>query len=183
MSAFWGASSDEQRPGQLSQVFTDGGETPRPQQGGPPAVPQSVRVEEVDHPAKLLRIAAMVRALLQEVRQIELDEAGRQRLAGIHDRAIDALREALGDDLREELEEISPPLGNGSPSEGELRIAQAALMGWLEGLFHGIQATIATQQMSAQRQLERMKAARPGQGAQGPADSGSDESGATGQYL
>lgn len=179
MSAFWGAFSDEERPaGQVPQVFVNGGEDGAAEQAGPPALPQPVRVEEIDHPAKLLRIAAMVRALLQEVRQVELDEAGRQRLAGIHDRAIEALREALGDDLREELEEISPPLGDGSPSEGELRVAQAALMGWLEGLFHGIQATIATQQMSAQRQLERMRAARPGPGGPNPL-----EQGATGQYL
>jgi hypothetical protein len=124
--------------------------------------------EVVSQPSKLIRIATMVKSMLEEVRQASLDEAGRQRLRQIHERSLAELSEVLSEDLREELGGVMLPFDEGTPSESELRIAQAQLVGWLEGLFHGIQATMMTQQMMAQQQLEQMrrKALPPGQ--QGP---------------
>lgn len=111
----------------------------------------------IRHPTKLIRIASMTRAMLDEVRQADLDAAGRSRLMDIHERSLDELREVLTDDLLEEFNEIFQPLrGEGVPSESELRIAQAQLIGWLEGLFHGIQASLFSQQMAAQAQLAEM---------------------------
>jgi len=132
--------------------------------------------ESVSQPSKLIRIATMVKSMLEEVRQASLDEAGRQRLRQIHERSLAELSEVLSEDLREELGEVMLPFDEGTPSESELRIAQAQLVGWLEGLFHGIQATMMTQQMMAQQQLEQMRrrALPPGQQPQGPA---------MGQYL
>src|SRR5262245_54701831 len=95
--------------------------------------------ETITEPAKLLRIATMVRELLDETRQASMDEAGRKRLADIYHRAVDGLSDSLSDDLKEELDELAPPLDT-VPSESEIRVAQAQLVGWLEGLFHGIQA-------------------------------------------
>ena len=126
--------------------------------------------ESVSQPSKLIRIATMVKSMLEEVRQASLDEAGRQRLRQIYDRSLAELSEVLSEDLREELDEVMVPFDEGTPSESELRIAQAQLVGWLEGLFHGIQATMMTQQMMAQQQLEQMRrrALPPGQQPQGP---------------
>jgi hypothetical protein len=100
----------------------------------------------------------MTRAMLDEVRQSPLDEAGRQRLRRVHERSLDELREVLSDDLQEEFNTIFEPIaGDSVPTEPELRIAQAQLIGWLEGLFHGIQASLFTQQMAAQAQLAEMQ--------------------------
>jgi hypothetical protein len=116
--------------------------------------------EQVNNPTKLIRIASMVRALLDEARRAPLDDAGRRSLREIHERSIAALEDILSDDLRTELEEVALPFENETPSESELRIAQAQLVGWLEGLFHGIQATLFTQQVAAQRQFEEMRGRR-----------------------
>jgi hypothetical protein len=116
--------------------------------------------EQVNNPTKLIRIASMVRALLDEARRAPLDDAGRRSLREIHERSIAALEDILSDDLRQELEEVALPFENETPSESELRIAQAQLVGWLEGLFHGIQATLFTQQVAAQRQFEEMRGRR-----------------------
>ena len=126
--------------------------------------------ETVSQPSKLIRIATMVKSMLEEVRQASLDEAGRQRLRQIHERSLAELSEVLSDDLKEELSEVMLPFDDGTPSDSELRIAQAQLVGWLEGLFHGIQATMMTQQMMAQQQLEQMRrrALPPGAQGQGP---------------
>lgn len=113
--------------------------------------------EKIDHPARLLRLAAMTRAMLDEVRQVELDERGLGRLAEIHQRSVEMLGEAVSDNLREELDEVALAIGDGPPSEAELRVAQAQLLGWLEGVFHGIQASIATQQAAAQQQLAQLR--------------------------
>lgn len=112
---------------------------------------------EVTQPTKLIRIASMTRAMLDEVRQAPLDERGRARLAEVHGRSLDELREVLSEDLLEEFNEIMVPLNDESVSEAELRIAQAQLIGWLEGLFHGIQASLWSQQMTAQSQLAEMQ--------------------------
>jgi len=113
--------------------------------------------EQVARPTKLIRIAAMVRALLDEARRAPLDDAGRRSLKEIHERSIHELEEILSPDLRQELEQVTLPFSSETPSDAELRIAQAQLVGWLEGLFHGIQATLFTQQVQAQRQFEDMR--------------------------
>ena len=139
---------DEQRdgptPAQLV-VANDGG-TPREED-------DQTQVEE---PARLLRIAAMIKSLLAEVREADLDEAGRRRLADVHSRALTGLRELVSDDLRDELEEVGlEGFGEELPSGPEIRVAQAQLAGWLEGLFRGIQASIANQQLAARAQLAK----------------------------
>lgn len=112
----------------------------------------------IRHPTKLIRIASMTRAMLDEVRQAPLDDAGRLRLMRVHDRSLEELREILSADLLTEFDDIFEPIkGDGVPTESELRIAQAQLIGWLEGLFHGIQASLWSQQMAAQAQLAEMQ--------------------------
>ncbi len=111
----------------------------------------------VSEPSKLIRIASMTRAMLEEVREAPLDEAGRVRLLSIYERSLDELKDVLSDDLVEELNAVFVPIDVESPSEAELRIAQAQLVGWLEGLFHGIQASLISQQMAASAQLEHMR--------------------------
>ena len=123
--------------------------------------------ETITEPAKLLRIASMVRELLDETRQASLDEAGRRRLAEIYQRAVNELSEVLSDDLKEELGELAPPL-EGVPTESEIRVAQAQLVGWLEGLFHGIQAAMFAQQAAARAQFEELR--RRGLLAQNPSE-------------
>jgi len=114
-------------------------------------------LETVEQPAKVMRIGSMIKQLLEEVRQAPLDEASRGRLREIYDTSIRELSEGLSSDLRDELTRLASPFGDGVPSEGELRVAQAQLVGWLEGLFHGIQATLFAQQMAARAQLEEMR--------------------------
>ena len=112
----------------------------------------------VAQPAKVMRIGSMIKQLLEEVRSSPLDEAGRQRLTEIHRRSIVELEDGLAPELVEELERLSLPFEPGHvPSEPELRVAQAQLVGWLEGLFHGIQAALVAQQMAARAQLEQMR--------------------------
>ncbi|UCG41110.1 MAG: DUF2587 domain-containing protein [Acidimicrobiia bacterium] len=111
----------------------------------------------VSEPTKLIRIASMTRAMLEEVRQAPLDIESRRRLLDVHRASISELREVLSDELKDELDEIFRPFdAEHTPTEGELRIAHAQLIGWLEGLFHGIQASIMTQQMMMQTQLAEM---------------------------
>ena len=116
--------------------------------------------EQVTRPTKLIRIASMVRSLLDEARRAPLDDEGRRRLREIHERSVHELEDILSDDLRAELEEVTLPFTNETPTESELRISQAQLVGWLEGLFHGIQATLFTQQAMAQQQFEEMRQRR-----------------------
>ena len=116
----------------------------------------------IEHPAKVMRIGSMIKQLLEEVRAAPLDEAGRSRLMEIHRRSITELEDGLAPELRDELERLTLPFeGDTPPSEAELRIAQAQLVGWLEGLFHGIQAALVAQQMAARAQLEQMRGNRP----------------------
>lgn len=122
--------------------------------------------ELVTQPTKLIRIASMVRAMLEEVRRAPLDEAGRKHLADIQDKAVGELTEILSPELQDELKSVMIPFGSDDiPSDSELRIAQAQLVGWLEGLFHGIQATLFTQQMAAQSQIEEVRKRMLGPGA------------------
>ena len=113
--------------------------------------------EQVTRPTKLIRIATMVRTMLDEVRRAPLDDEGRRALREIHERAVGELESVLSPDLRDELETMVLPFSSDTPTESELRIAQAQLVGWLEGLFHGIQATLFTQQAMAQQQIEEMR--------------------------
>ncbi|MGZ5417118.1 MAG: bacterial proteasome activator family protein [Nocardioides sp.] len=115
----------------------------------------------VEQPAKVMRIGSMIRQLLEEVKAAPLDEASRARLADIHKSSIKELEAGLAPELVEELERLSLPFSSDTPSEAELRIAQAQLVGWLEGLFHGIQTAIYAQQMAARAQLEQMRRALP----------------------
>jgi hypothetical protein len=145
----------------------------------------------IEQPAKVMRIGSMIKQLLEEVRAAPLDEASRGRLREIHQRSIKELEDGLAPELQEELERLSLPFESETlPSEAELRIAQAQLVGWLEGLFHGIQAALVAQQMAARLQLEQMRGGQgrpalpmgpngiiPGMSGQG------DGTGSTGQYL
>ncbi|WP_281350994.1 bacterial proteasome activator family protein [Microlunatus speluncae] len=123
---------------------------------------QAVSVTDmVSQPDKVMRIGNMIRQLLEEVKAAPLDEASRQRLKQIHQASIKELEDGLSADLVAELERISLPFTEDSPSDSELRIAQAQLVGWLEGLFHGIQTALFAQQMAARAQLEQMRRALP----------------------
>ena len=126
--------------------------------------------EFVSEPAKVMRVGSMIKQLLDEVRTTELDEPSRQRLRAIYDTSIEELGSALSPDLQEELQRLAFPFAaDGTPTEVELRVAQAQLVGWLEGLFHGIQATLFAQQMAARQQLENMRGQLPpGAGRPGP---------------
>src|SRR6476661_10832596 len=126
--------------------------------GGPPAPNEPD--EQVLRPTKLIRISSMVRTMLDEVRRAPLDDAGRRRLREIHEVSLKELEGVLSPDLRQELSEVVLPLTGDDPPESELRLAQAQLVGWLEGLFHGIQATLFTQQAMAQQQFEEMRRRR-----------------------
>ncbi len=152
----------------------------------------------VEQPAKVMRIGSMIKQLLEEVKSAPLDEKARQRLTEIHRRSIMELESGLAPELVEELDRLSLPFEEGAtPSDAELRMAQAQLVGWLEGLFHGIQATLVAQQMAARMQLEQMRGRPalpvgpsgipimpPGVGPNGPGGPGEPgESGRTGQYL
>jgi hypothetical protein len=130
--------------------------------------------ESVQEPARVLRIGSMVKTLLEEVRQAPLDEKSRVRLREIYEQSIHELSEGLSPDLVAELERMALPFDSDAPSDAELRIAQAQLVGWLEGLFQGIQATLMSQQMAARAQLEEMR-------QRGLPSAG--ETGRTGAYL
>lgn len=168
------------------------GEEPSILRGEPAARPGEIPVptemdaeqSSIEQPAKLLRIAVMVRELLEEVRRAPLDENAREHLRDIHAKVIAELKTGLSGALAEELERISMPLStDGVPSESEIRIAQAQILGWLEGLFQGIQAAIATQQLAAQAQLMEMRRRGLPPGAPGE-DGGQQQPGTPpGQYL
>jgi hypothetical protein len=112
----------------------------------------------IEQPAKVMRIGSMIKQLLEEVRSSPLDDASRRRLAEIHARSIAELEDGLAPELVEELDRLSLPFGDeAAPSDAELRIAQAQLVGWLEGLFHGIQTALFAQQMAARAQFEEMR--------------------------
>src|SRR5882757_5078827 len=136
----------------------------------------------VEQPAKVMRIGTMIKQLLEEVRAAPLDDASRNRLREIHQRSIVELEDGLAPELREELERLSLPFTEDTtPSDAELRIAQAQLVGWLEGLFHGIQTALFAQQMAARVQLEQMRRGLPPPGT-GDAHDGPHLR-SSGQYL
>jgi hypothetical protein len=138
----------------------------------------------VEQPAKVMRIGTMIKQLLEEVRAAPLDDASRNRLREIHARSVRELEEGLAPELREELDRLTLPCSEDTlPTDAELRIAQAQLVGWLEGLFHGIQTALFAQQMAARAQLEQMRqGALPSGVGDVPVHRGPSSTG-TGQYL
>ena len=154
------SQSEEQPDPRVMIVDPSGAPAPAPED-------EQVEVEEedpaglVEEPAKVMRIGSMIRMLLEEVKAAPVDEAGRTRLASVLQTSIGELKEGLAPELGEELDRLIHPFEDQTPSESELRIAQAQLVGWLEGLFHGIQTAIYAQQMAARAQLEQMRRALP----------------------
>lgn len=141
-------------------------------------LPPEPRPSYVQAP-KLMRIASMTRAMLDELRQAPLDEAGRRRLAEIHERSLAEMQDVLSEDLRQELADIFTPISAETASESELRIAQAQLVGWLEGLFAGIQATLLHQQAAMASQLQEMRM----RAIEAPPRSSASDDRPPGQYL
>jgi hypothetical protein len=123
-------------------------------EGEPGEAPQA---EAIQHPAKVMRIATMVRQLLEEVRHAGLDEASRARMKDIYETSINELSEVLSGDLKDELGRLSSPFDEDTPSDAELRVAHAQLVGWLEGLFHGIQAMLFAQQAESRARFEDLR--------------------------
>ena len=178
-------SNGNERPQQVVVVGPDGrpvGTMPMPQQTEDDGQDDAAVTDMVEQPAKVMRIGTMIKQLLEEVRTAPLDDASRNRLRDIHASSIRELEQGLAPELREELERITLPFSEDqTPSDAELRIAQAQLVGWLEGVFHGIQTALFAQQMAARAQLEEMRRrALPGspQGAPQP-----DFRPGGGQYL
>jgi Bacterial proteasome activator len=175
----------EQRPEQHVMVMGPDGSplgTARLPDGEEGQTAESVG-DMVEQPAKVMRIGTMIKQLLEEVRAAPLDDASRNRLREIHKRSIAELEDGLAQELRDELERLSLPFTEeNTPSDAELRIAQAQLVGWLEGLFHGIQTALFAQQMAARVQLEQMRRGLPPGtgGAETPDGPGLRD---TGQYL
>lgn len=150
---------------------------------GPDAEDDASITDLVQQPAKVMRIGTMIKQLLEEVKAAPLDDASRNRLRDIHTTSIRELEDGLAPELREELERLALPFTDDAiPSDAELRIAQAQLVGWLEGLFHGIQTALFAQQMAARAQLEQMRQGALPPGVTGAGQRGAGSSG-TGQYL
>ncbi len=166
--------SDQPRP--RPEIVTPGGEPITREEGEGEGV--------IAHPAKLLRIASMIRELVEEVRGGRIDDPGRDRLAEIYRSSVDQLKDALSPDLQQELSTLMGPLNNPA-SESEVRVAQAQLLGWLEGLFHGIQAALWAQHMQAQAALQEVRRRQlgPGQMPGQPGQPPQDPQGPPGQYL
>ncbi len=175
-------------PQQVVVVGADGrpiGAVPMPQGAAQQDDDGGLSVNEmVEQPAKVMRIGTMIKQLLEEVRAAPLDDASRNRLRDIHASSIRELEQGLAPELREELERITLPFNEDeTPSDAELRIAQAQLVGWLEGVFHGIQTALFAQQMAARAQLEEMRRrALPG-GTHGSSPQQPDIRPGGGQYL
>ncbi len=163
-------------PGQGEQRYLDGSPQPSDGETENPG-------DAIGEPAKVMRIGTMIKQLLEEVRAAPLDEASRVRLRDIHAASIRELETGLTPELKDELERLTLPFTEDSvPTDAERRIAQAQLVGWLEGVFHGLQTALVAQQMAARMQLDQMRrgALPPGSSA---ADSGQSGGSGTGQYL
>src|SRR5947199_4573552 len=146
--------------------------------------PQESIGDLVEEPAKVMRIGTMIKQLLEEVRAAPLDDASRDRLREIHQTSVKELEQALAPELQQEMERLVRPFTDDStPSDAELRIAQAQLVGWLEGLFHGIQTALSAQQMAARVQLEQMRRGLPPGASAGRGDHQGPGISGTGQYL
>lgn len=187
--------NDKPENGKIVVVGPDGMAVEgRPQEGEGEDEQRSL-TDLVEQPAKVMRIGSMIKQLLEEVKAAPLDEASRARVREIHQSSIKELEDGLAPELVEELDRLTRPFAEDqTPSEAELRVAQAQLVGWLEGLFHGIQTTLFAQQMAARAQLEQMRRAlppgagpmpgqgMPGRGAPGQQE-GEDRQQSRGMYL
>jgi hypothetical protein len=171
---------EEQQQPKIMLVDEDGQQVELPEGTSEERSP----AEMVEQPAKVMRIGSMVKQLLEEVRAAPLDDAARQRLSDIYASSIKELEEGLAPELREELERLALPFTDDgtAPSDAELRIAQAQLVGWLEGLFHGIQTALFAQQMAARVQLQQMRHPQLPAGAMEPPPNTPGVA-RTGQYL
>jgi proteasome activator-like protein len=176
-------SPEEQGRPQVVVVGPDGMAVGGSPEGGENVETERPVTEMVEQPAKVMRIGSMIRQLLEEVRAAPLDEKSRARLKEIHQSSIKELEDGLAPELVEELERLSLPFTEDLPSEAELRVAQAQLVGWLEGLFHGIQTTLFAQQMAARAQLEQMRRALPPGLLPPGADQEQQQPRGTGPYL
>jgi Protein of unknown function (DUF2587) len=165
---------NEQDPQQPQVVVVPGGEGEGAEEGL-----EGTKPEGIESPAKVMRIASMARQLLDEVRHAQLDEASRSRLREIYQSSIQELADVLSPELKEELQRLSLPFNQDAPSDAELRIAHAQLVGWLEGLFHGIQAMLFAQQMESRQRLEEMRR----HSLPAPPGAGPTEKGGPGNYL
>jgi Protein of unknown function (DUF2587) len=173
----------EPGPEQLAKVVVVGPDGVAQEKDAAEATGERSVAEMVEQPAKVMRVGSMIRQLLEEVRAAPLDEKSRARLKEIHTSSIKELEDGLAPELVEELERLSLPFAEDEvPSEAELRVAQAQLVGWLEGLFHGIQTTLFAQQMAARAQLEQMRRALP-PGAMPSPDDAAQQQRASGPYL
>ena len=166
----------------MADQSTDTPDTPALVVAPDPGIQEEAK-ESVASPAKVLRIGSMTKELLEEVRRAPLDDAGRTRLREIYETSVRELADGLSGDLRAELARLSSPFSGDTPSDAELRVAQAQLVGWLEGLFHGIQAAIFSQQMAAQAQLQQMRGGRPGLPPGMPDPAGDNAAARPGTYL
>jgi hypothetical protein len=183
---------EEQQPGTdlgegMLVIGPDGTPVGAPERAGEPERERNV-TDLVEEPAKVMRIGRMIQQLLEEVKSAPVDEAGRHRLAKVLHVSIEELKDGLAPELDAELDRLIEPFEDSTPTESELRIAQAQLVGWLEGLFHGIQTAIYAQQMAARSQLEQMRALPPGampglHPDQGEADGEDHSPGQGGMYL
>jgi Bacterial proteasome activator len=175
------------QPARVIVVGPDGQPLATAIAGGEDEEPSEPSVADlIEQPAKVMRVGSMIKQLLEEVRNSPLDDAARARLRDIHTRSIKELESGLAPELIEELERLSLPFGSTeTPSDGELRIAQAQLVGWLEGLFHGIQTALFAQQMAARAQLEQMRRPAIASEPAGPmgAPGTPRRSGTSGPYL
>ncbi len=172
---------DENQPRDAATASAAQVEHPEVVQDAPPDG-RDQQSEAVEQPAKVMRIGSMIKLLLEEVRQsdADLDESSRDRLREIYETSVSELSSALSPDLRDELGRLAHPFaGTNAPSESELRIAKAQLVGWLEGLFHGIQATLFAQQVAARQQLDDMRRRLP----PGASPMGGDTEARPGTYL
>ena len=158
-AAWAGAVRAEDEPAATSAPLPEDDPPAEEPQTLPMILPGNAQGPVVEQPAKLIRIASMIRELLQDVRQSQPDEAGRKRLREVYERALAALKEGVSKELQDELETLTLPLEN-TPCESEVRLAQAQLLGWLEGLFQGIQAALWTQHMQARAEIDEMRRRR-----------------------
>ena len=182
-------ADDDDSPRQVVVLGPDGqpiGAVDLNADGTPAADPDGDRgpAELIEQPAKVMRIGSMVKQLLEEVRSAPLDDAARERLRDVHASSVKELADGLAPELRDELGRLTLPFSEDvTPSDAELRIAQAQLVGWLEGLFHGIQTALFAQQMAARVQLEQMRGRQALPGPTLPPGAGPAHATGTGQYL
>jgi hypothetical protein len=166
-----GVPSIERRTGDGRQAPEGGAEA------GVSDATSQVNAESIEQPAKVMRVGSMIRQLLEEVRQAPLDPTSRQRMKEIYESSVRELADGLSPDLVEELDRLALPFSSDEPSDAEIRLAQAQLVGWLEGLFHGIQAALFAQQVAARAQFEEMRRRSL------PAGSAAEPQGRAGPYL